>query len=96
MCRAQFPRGFAPTVDLAMQQAIKDEMPKAYEKRMVELIHQKEWVGQKKLMRFTYGNTCKKVTPSDSSQSKMYSYAAFFILNEDRTKTDGYIKKVTY
>ena len=26
----------------------------------------------------------------------IYSYAAFFILNEDRSKTDGYIKKVTF
>ena len=85
LCRAPFPRGFAPTVDLNMQKSIRDEMPEAFEKRRAELIRQKEWAGNKKLTRFTYGNTYKKL-PAQASQTPgvaIYSYAVFFILNED-------------
>ena len=52
-------------------------------------------------MRFSYGNTYERLKDADSAfpQSKLtleHSWAMFVILTEDKTKTEGYIKSVTY
>ena len=104
LCRAKFGRGFAPVVDQSMQKTIKEETGEAFEKRRAELIRAGQWVGSKKLMRFSYGNTYTRVQdaplafPEDSScKLKLeHSWAMFVILTEDRQKSEYYIKSVTY
>lgn len=104
LCRSKFPRSFAPVVDRSMQKTIEEEMGEDFKKRKMELIKSKDWVGSKKLIRFSYGNTYERLDgsmpafPEDSSCNLKlhHSWAMFVILTEDRTKTEGYIKSVTY
>ena len=87
-----------------MQKTIEEETGDAFRRRKAELVRQKEWVGRKKLMRFSYGNTYERLEdgalafPEDSSckLTLRHGWAMFVILTEDRSKTEGYIKSVTY
>jgi len=102
MCRAHFDKLFVPVVDHELQAQIAFEMGKEYEERKAELEAANEWVGNKRLMRFAYGNTHEEVkNPKPASNSKegvknTHRWCMFMSLNQSPEETQKYIKSVTY
>ena len=103
MCRSKFDRTWTPEVNLKLQSHIKHAMSSQFLQREVSLRKLGMWVGQTKLLRFTYGNTYQHIEdgdfvyPNTLSQLRYeHSWTIFMILHEDKSKTDTYIKSVTY
>ena len=90
LCRVKFGNRFAPAVDQLMQLEVRESAPEVFEKRKAYLISQKEWVGSKQLLRFSYGNTYNFIKDADYAFEEsqdftlMHSWSAFFILTKDK------------
>ena len=67
LCRVKFGSKFAPAVNKEMQQQVQDSAPQVFEKRKIELINQKQWVGSNQLKRFSYGNTYNFIEDADKA-----------------------------
>ena len=61
LCRAHFDKLFVPVVDKDFQKRIAKEMGSEFEERKAELEKAGEWVENKRLLRFAYGNTHESV-----------------------------------
>mmetsp|Transcript_17667 Transcript_17667/g.51421 ORF Transcript_17667/g.51421 Transcript_17667/m.51421 type:complete len:177 (-) Transcript_17667:30-560(-) len=102
MCRARFDELFVPAIDREMQSRIAAETGRRYEERKAELERAGEWIaGNKRLVRFSYGNTHEKVENPKPSRSKKgarngHQWCMFISLNNDPEETARYIKSVTY
>ena len=72
-----------------------------FEERKAELEQAGEWLGNKKLLRFAYGNTHEEVknpkpSRSNSQHKNTHRWAMFVTLNDSPEETSKYIKKVVY
>ena len=72
-----------------------------YEERKAELLADGRWVGNKKLLKFAFGNTHELVknprpSRSNKSESNSHRWAMFVAFNDNKDLTAKYVKSVTY
>ncbi len=72
-----------------------------FEERKAELEGAGEWLGNKQLCRFAYGNTHEDVENPKASRTggdrkNAHRWCMFMSLNNDPEATSKYIKSVTY
>ena len=101
LCRAHFDKLFIPAVDKDFQKRIAKEMGSEYEERKAELEKAGEWVDNKRLLRFAYGNTHEPVanpkqSRSNSKAKNTHRWAMFMAFNDNKEETSKFIKSVTY
>ena len=104
LCRKKFEMCFVPVVDKTLQDKIQSHDWAAFEARKAELIKHKKWVGNKRLLWFSYGNTYWPVSQPAPAfpRSKIcdifleHGWAIFVIFTTDREATSQYIKSVTF
>lgn len=100
MCRAQFSQFFIPTVDKELQRQIQREMGQQFEERKSELIAAGEWLRNKYIVKFMYGNTYELVQNPrmnrSGTKSMAHRWGTFVTINGDPALTSRYIKSVTY
>ena len=101
MCRSHFDKLFVPVVDKELQAQIAHDMGRQYEERKAELEAAGDWIGDKRLIRFAFGNTHEEVkNPKPSRSSKEHQnthrWCMFMSLNNNPEETQKYIKSVTY
>ena len=77
-------------------------MGPAFEERKAELQEAGEWLGNKRLIRFSFGNTHEEVEPTDAQREKApritvwHRWAMFLTLSDGAIPIERYIKSVTY
>ena len=100
MCRAHFDKLFVPQVDIELQREIAAAMGSMFEERKQELEDAGEWLGNMRLIKFTYGNTHEEVKNAKKDSSGQYTnshrWCMFVSLNSSPEETQKYIKSVTY
>ena len=101
MCRSHFDKHFVPQVDADLQQEIAEKMGHLFEERKQELQAAGDWLGLKRLVKFSFGNTHEEVENPKPSRSRKdvkntHRWCMFLVLNGSNTETGKYIKQVTY
>ena len=101
LCRAEFDKNFVPAVDIGLQSEMKMNIGEEFEKQKNELIKTGKWRGDKRPIRFAFGNTHSDVKNPKSSISKpkeknCHRWVMFVCLNNDKEATQKIIKSVTY
>ena len=69
MCRAHFDKLFVPQVDADLQREIAEAMGAQFEERKMELEAAGEWLANKRLVKFSFGNTHEEVKNPQPSRS---------------------------
>ena len=101
MCRAIFDKHFVPQVDLELQEEIARAMGEQFEERKAELEAEGEWLANKRLIKFSFGNTHEMVKNpkkwnDDKSKTLMHRWCMYLTLSNDVNETSKFIKSVTY
>ena len=89
LCRSKLDRYFNPHVNENLQKQIKEDMKEMFEIRKNELVTANHWVGSKRLIQFSYGNTHS--IGKDENGLNIHKWTMFVIFNEDKFATDQYI-----
>ena len=69
MCRAHFDKLFIPQIDKDLQAEIAEAMGREFEERKLELEQAGEWMENKRLIKFSFGNTHEDVINPKPSRS---------------------------
>ena len=101
MCRAHFDKLFVPQVDQDLQREIAEAMGAQFEERKQELEAAGEWLANKRLVKFTFGNTHEEVknpapARSDKTKTNTHRWCMFASLAQGADETGKFIKSVTY
>lgn len=101
MCRSHFDKLFIPEVDTQLQQQIASEMGSQFEERKAELEAAGEWLGNVRLVKFSFGNTHEEVknpkpAKSGGPNTKNSHRWCMFVSLQNPEETARYIKSVTY
>ena len=94
MCRAHFDKLFIPQVDRELQEEIAAAMGAEFEERKAEVIAAGEGMGNKRLIKFSFGNTHEDVKNPKGKNS--HRWCMFASLAQGADETGKFIKSVTY
>ena len=94
-CRAEFDKLFVPVIDTELQKELALSDPEAFEMAKEELKQAGQWRGEKKAIRFAFGNTHSIVDKTGKTKNN-HRWTMFVALNGDNAQTAKYVKSVTY